>query len=696
MKAVGSKVARMSFVGCCAALATAVPLGFVLLTAREAVVVVALFGLLLGGFLAAFITVFERLWYGRPAGLLVDAILSGAVGAAGGAAGAALGQIVFRSWGMRVVNSGTTGIAVPLSLGSSIGWGLSGLAVGLAVTLPFPSQRRSWFAASMGGFLGGLAGGLVMQMFKPLFGPVSLTLGLVVLGGATGFGIAWAQRSLSSIRLQILEGAGRGSEFTLGHDSIIGSDRSCPVRLTDAGVASHHARISVRSGRPYLEDLGSVNGLILNERKVSGRTVPLGHGDVIRIGESLLRVNAPQTAAGKAAATAAAALALFLIVPSAAVAEDAAQWRITQIDTSRYPLVDLYANVPGEARPGDLRKVTISEDDKESAIVEVRDLARGSRDVPLTVSLVVDVSESMRGEKLEEASRAFTRFSESVPPDAVVNLIRFSDDVHVAALGITPASVAEYASRLEASGHTALFDAVKKGVDLLNGVPGRKAVLTLTDGMANRGLVSMEEAMASAEQAGVSLMFVGLGPDARRNRLTLMAERTGGKTVYTVDPAGLSGLFEGMAGDISREVLFRYRAAAGSEQVVPVSLSLTTRDSEIVLSGRYFSPRATFLGTSGQGSVALLFLGLLGCVGLLAAGRLTSYNITSKPILLVEGSSEATRMLTRVLTRHDMTVPMAIGGKTLLVNNKPVTGSRTLKPGETLTWGETTILHKGK
>jgi hypothetical protein len=48
-----------------------------------------------------------------------------------------------------------------------------------------------------------------------------------------------------------------------------------------------------------------------------------------------------------------------------------------------------------------------------------------------------------------------------------------------------------------------------------------------------------------------------------------------------------------------------------------------------------------------------------------------------------------------VLTRHGMTIPMSIGGETLLVNNQPVTSSRTLKPGETLTWGETTIMRKG-
>jgi Mg-chelatase subunit ChlD len=691
---VGSKVARISFVGCCAALASAVPLGLVLITIRGAQTVSVLFGLLLGGFLAAFVTVFERLWYGRTERVLADALLSGSVGAAGGAAGSIAGQVVFRAWGMRIVDSGATGIAIPLSLGASVGWGLLGLAVGLAVTLPFASQRKGWSAAAVGGFAGGLAGGLVMQLFRPLFGPISLIFGLAVLGGATGFGIAWAQRAMAALRLQVLEGPGRGSEFTLGYDAIIGSDRSCPVRLAVAGVASRHARITVRAGKPYIEDLGSAGGLILNDRKVTGTTAPLDHGDVIRIGESLLRVNAPDvTAKKKITAT---ALTLLLLSPMLVFAGDTSEWKITQIDPTGYPLVDLYAHVPGEARPGDLRKASIREGNNEAAIVEIRDLARGSRDVPLTVSLVVDVSESMQGEKLSQAVRAFKRFSESVPSETVVNLLQFNDKVRVLARDISPTLVAEHAAGLKASGHTALFDAVRTGITLLEGVPGRKAVMTLTDGIANRGQISMEGTIEAAEQAGVSLIFVGLGPDARRNRLTAMAERTGGKTVYTVDPRELSALFEGMADEISRELLFRYRAASGGDQVVPVSLELTTRNSEIAISGRYFSPRATFLGTSGEGSVVLLIMGLLGSIGLFAAGRLTSYQLTRKPILLVEGSSEATRLLTRVLTRHGMTVPMSIGGKTLLVNNKPVTEQRTLRPGETLTWGETTILHKGK
>ena len=696
MKAVGSRVTRMSMVGCFAALASAVPLGLTLTVIHGALPASIMFGLLLGSFLAGFFMIFEHLWYGKSGGMVSKVLLSSSVGAAGGVIGALLGQTLFHTWGTRLVGSPTSGLTVPLSAGAALGWGFTGLAVGLAVTLPFPENRGRWFAASLGGFTGGLVGGLVMQSFRPLMGVVSMTLGLAVLGWIMGFGISWAQQALGRLRLQVLEGPGRGSEFILGQSTIIGSDRQCPVRLAGAGVASKHARIAYREGKPCLEDLGSSQGVIVNDRKMSKPASILRHGDIIRIGDNLLRVNAPSFSVTRSAATV--MILMSLLVPISVQADNVTEpeWRINQVDTNRYPLVDLYVTLPTQARPGHIRDLSLFEGDTEATVLEIRDLSKGKRDVPLTVSLVVDVSESMKGAKLEEAKKALNSFSRSIPPSASVQLVVFSDEVRVLARDLAPERLGEHAARLTAGGHTALFDAVSKGTELVQERSGRRVVLTLTDGMANRGSVPMEKAMTDAEHAGVSLMFVGLGPDARKNRLTSMAERTGGRAVYTSQPEILSGLFEGMAQDISREVLFRYRAAAIDSQVVPVTLRLNTAGSEIEVAGRYFSPRATFMGTTGKVSWPLILVGLLGPLGLLMASRLTAFELSRSNVLLVEGSAGATRMLTRVLTRHGMTIPMAIGGETLLVNNQPVTGTGTLKPGDTLTWGETTIMHRGK
>ncbi|WP_163996890.1 FHA domain-containing protein [Pyxidicoccus caerfyrddinensis] len=71
---------------------------------------------------------------------------------------------------------------------------------------------------------------------------------------------------------------GRGSEVAL--------------RLRDRAVSRTHARILHGEGGFTLEDLDSPNGVFINGQRVQGRA-PLADGDVIELGRSLLRFQAP-------------------------------------------------------------------------------------------------------------------------------------------------------------------------------------------------------------------------------------------------------------------------------------------------------------------------------------------------------------------------------------------------------------------
>jgi len=702
MKVIGNRILRSTIVGCCGALTAAVPLSFILMMTRRTSLVTASFGIILGGALASFFIIFEHLWHQRDGDLLSRTIKSGLIGAVGGGIGAYLGQSIFMAWGSRVVGTSAAGIGIPISMGAAAGWALTGIGVALAITLPFSNNRSRWLHASLGGAAGGLVGGLVMQMARPMMGTGSLTFGLVVLGGAVGLGISWAERTLSIARLQVLEGPGRGSEFPLGRETLIGSDRKCPIHLSGAGVASRHAKIRVQNRKTFLEDLGAPKGLILNGQKMKEQVSRLSHGDLIKMGDNLLRVNLPssRSVAGKMAAV---LIALMVFQPGTIFADYGLadpgladnEARITQVDPSKYPVVDIYTTLPGEMGPGRVRTFAVTEGDMEAVVLEIRDLARGTRDVPISVSLVVDTSGSMRGEKILHARDALHSFVDIIPETATINLISFNSTVNVLATSITPGMVGRHAYGLSASGHTALFDAIHRGSELLSGQPGRKVVVTLTDGKADWGQVSMEDALGFAEMEGVSLLFVGLGEDARKNRLAAMASRTGGRAVFTHLPSGIESLFAGFAMDLSREVLVRYRAADTDGQVVPVTLSMISGKGIRSISGRYMSPESTFMGTSGNTSSALFIIGLLGPVGLLAVARMNAFNMTNRSLLLVEGSSQATRQMTRLLNVSGMTVPMSIGGETLLINNRPADGTQILKGGETVTFGDTTMFFRG-
>jgi hypothetical protein len=78
--------------------------------------------------------------------------------------------------------------------------------------------------------------------------------------------------------------------FPLGEEVTIGRAPGCSVPLADDTFVSQlHARIYVREGKPFVEDLGSTNGTFLNRARLN-ETMPLHRGDRVQVGRTVLEV----------------------------------------------------------------------------------------------------------------------------------------------------------------------------------------------------------------------------------------------------------------------------------------------------------------------------------------------------------------------------------------------------------------------
>ncbi len=76
------------------------------------------------------------------------------------------------------------------------------------------------------------------------------------------------------------------------NDVIIGRASNCDIVIDNAGVSSKHARIYVDDSKAYIEDLRSLNGTIVNGRKINSKT-QIGPADVIIIGDQKLNLGHP-------------------------------------------------------------------------------------------------------------------------------------------------------------------------------------------------------------------------------------------------------------------------------------------------------------------------------------------------------------------------------------------------------------------
>ncbi len=78
-------------------------------------------------------------------------------------------------------------------------------------------------------------------------------------------------------------------------DVIVGRSSECDVQVEGEAVSRKHARIAVRSGAVFVEDMGSRNGTFVNGRRIAERT-QVSPGDAVQFGEAGFELLAAQPA----------------------------------------------------------------------------------------------------------------------------------------------------------------------------------------------------------------------------------------------------------------------------------------------------------------------------------------------------------------------------------------------------------------
>jgi tight adherence protein B len=256
------------------------------------------------------------------------------------------------------------------------------------------------------------------------------------------------------------------------------------------------------------------------------------------------------------------------VVPALAAASDDVS--IRSADVADFPTVRL---VVSTAQPVSLsvRDVHVVENGVPVDVAAVNSF--GVETSRIDAVLAIDASNSMRGEPLQTALAAARTFLAGVPASMALGVVTFSDEtVVLAPVSADRPSVERAVGSLAAttSQGTALFNTVSAASEMFSGA-GQHNLVLLTDGRCKADPTesgpctldgSLEDAVAAANEAGVSVFTVGLSRTGEPvPTLERLARQTGGQhSLITIEE--LETVYAGLAQQFSRQYVVEYRSKA--------------------------------------------------------------------------------------------------------------------------------------
>ena len=212
----------------------------------------------------------------------------------------------------------------------------------------------------------------------------------------------------------------------------------------------------------------------------------------------------------------------------------------------------------------DLDRGVLPAGSTEKAVVKIcldgLRLPRPDSRVPVNLSLVIDRSGSMSGDKIERAKEAALEALARLAPDDLLSVVTYDSDIQT----LVPAQrvgdgrhIANLIRRIHVGGSTALFGGVSQGAaELRKHVEDRRyihRVILLSDGVANVGPSSPEDLGrlgAALVKEGISVTTVGLGLGFNEDLMTRLAQRSDGNTYFVESSDDLPRIFAGELGDV--------------------------------------------------------------------------------------------------------------------------------------------------
>ncbi len=267
------------------------------------------------------------------------------------------------------------------------------------------------------------------------------------------------------------------------------------------------------------------------------------------------------------------------------------QLQIRQVDNSAFPKITFYSSVldendqvvDGLTAEDFVLQELVGGVAKEQTLIDVR---RVQGEEKCSVSLVLDASGSMDGERINQAKQAALSFLGQVNFGGGdrIEVVSFSDYVYLEQDFVSdPAALGSAINGITLGDMTALYDAVYSALVQTYEQDGARCVIAFTDGQENASSYTFDDVVELSRSSGIPVYLIGIGSGGEYDEAALrsLAEQCSG-AFYPAGSSDLDTVLANIYTSIYRQqqdyYVFRYTSSNPDAQAAERGLELSLSD----------------------------------------------------------------------------------------------------------------------
>ena len=282
------------------------------------------------------------------------------------------------------------------------------------------------------------------------------------------------------------------------------------------------------------------------------------------------------------------------------LSQESEQIVIKDIDTKKYPEINIYLNFKTGSFLGlsslDKSNFTITENNEPVKNFDFTKI--GEINEPVGIVLVLDASGSMKGSPIIETINAANTFIDEMGGSDRIAVIGFSDEAIVYSnFSSNKQQLKDSISHVAAAGETALFDGIMKGLEQFNNSDeiNHRYLIVLSDGKDTASFSNVGDVVQKSKEKNVIVYSIALlSQDFDPKDISQISKETGGELLTTTNSQDLAGFYSLISQKIRNQYKISFESTKPRTENIDIGIAIKKSNINDSIKIAYPNPFYTY------------------------------------------------------------------------------------------------------